>query len=36
MTDALPLAKERIRTKIHKNKEKLKISEAYKKFGEAL
>lgn len=36
MTEALPLAKERIRNMIYTNKEKLKISENYRKFGENL
>lgn len=36
MTNALPLAKERIRNIISKNKEKLKITENYKKFGDNL
>lgn len=33
MTESVPLAKERIKIEIHKNKEKLRISEDYKKFG---
>ena len=33
MTDAVPLAKERIKGIIYKNKEKLRITEAYRKFG---
>jgi hypothetical protein len=33
MSGSLPLAKKRIRVEIAKNKEKLKISESYKKFG---
>jgi hypothetical protein len=36
MTESLPLAKERIRAKIHQNKEKIKITENYRKFGENL
>ena len=36
MTESLPVAKERIKTQIYKNKEKLKISENYKRFGENL
>ena len=36
MTESLPVAKERIKNKIFMNKEKLKISENYKKFGENL
>lgn len=36
MSGSLPLAKKRIRVEIAKNKEKLKISESYKKFGENL
>jgi|LakMenE18May11ns_1017448.scaffolds.fasta_scaffold9047487_1 hypothetical protein len=36
MSGSLPLAKKRIRTEIAKNKEKLRISESYKKFGENL
>ena len=33
MTEAIPLAKERIRNMIYTNKDKLKISENYRKFG---
>lgn len=36
MTNCIPLIKERIRVLIHNNKEKIKISENYKKFGEEL
>ncbi len=36
MTESLPLAKQRIKNKIQQNKEKLKITEAYRKFGENL
>jgi len=36
MTESVPLAKERIRNIIFRNKEKLRISENYKKFGESL
>lgn len=36
MTESGPLAKERIKTIIYKNKEKLKITENYRKFGEHL
>lgn len=36
MTASVPLAKERIKIEIRKNKEKLRISENYKKFGENL
>lgn len=36
MTDSVPLAKARVNFMIHKNKEKIKIAEEYKKFGEGL
>jgi hypothetical protein len=36
MTASVPLAKERIKIEIMKNKEKLRISESYKRFGENL
>ena len=36
MTASVPLAKERIKIQIIKNKEKLRISDNYKKFGENL
>lgn len=36
MSGAVPLAKERIKLQILKNKEKLRISEGYKRFGENL
>lgn len=36
MTASVPLAKERIKIEIRKNKEKLRISDNYKKFGENL
>lgn len=34
MTNCIPLVKERIRVMIHKNREKIRISENYKKFGQ--
>jgi archaellum component FlaC len=36
MSGAVPLAKERIKVEITKNKEKLRISEGYRRFGENL
>lgn len=36
MTNSIPLIKERIRVVIHDNKERIRISESYKKFGEEL
>jgi|688.fasta_scaffold682685_1 hypothetical protein len=36
MTDSVPLVKERVKSIIHSNKEKLKISDNYRKFGEGL
>jgi hypothetical protein len=36
MSGAVPLAKERIKGEIQKNREKLRISEGYRKFGENL
>ena len=36
MTDSVPLAKSRVNGLIHKNKEKIRIAEQYKKFGEGL
>lgn len=36
MSGAVPLAKERIKVEILKNKEKLRISEGYRRFGENL
>jgi hypothetical protein len=36
MTNCIPLIKERVRRLIHDNKEKLRISEGYRRFGEEL
>lgn len=36
MTDSVPLAKARVNSLIHKNKEKMRIAEEYIKFGEGL
>jgi hypothetical protein len=36
MSGAVPLAKERIKVEIQKNREKLRISEGYRRFGENL
>lgn len=36
MTESLPLAKERIKIEIIKNKEKLKIAQNYKRFGQSI
>lgn len=36
MTDSVPLAKARVNFMIHKNKEKIRIADEYKKFGEGL
>ena len=36
MTESVPIARERIKNKIYRNKEKLKITEGYRKFGENL
>lgn len=36
MSGAVPLAKERIKAEIQKNREKLRISEGYRRFGENL
>jgi hypothetical protein len=33
MSGAVPLAKERIKIEIQKNREKLRISEGYRRFG---
>ena len=36
MTDSVPLAKNRVKSILHRNKEKIKIAEDYQKFGDAL
>ena len=36
MTESVPLAKNRVAALIHANREKLKISDSYRKFGEGL
>ena len=36
MTESVPLAKARVNSLIHKNKEKIRIAEEYKRFGEGL
>jgi hypothetical protein len=36
MTESVPLAKERVKAMLSRNKEKLKISDNYRKFGENL
>ena len=36
MTDSVPLAKDRVKIMLHRNREKIKIAEEYQKFGEAL
>ena len=36
MTESVPLAKHRVKFLMHENKEKLRISDNYRKFGEGL
>ena len=36
MTNCIPLIKQRVRRLIHDNREKIRISEGYRKFGEEL
>lgn len=36
MTESVPFAKLRVNALIHKNKEKIRIAEEYKRFGEGL